>query len=87
MGLLLGAGSSFPERKSALEDTVKEISLSSAVEMPAFSWARSGAFSFQTGETLPPVGWSMMLCNGSFGWMTDETGADTSGTAMPGSSR
>lgn len=74
VGLLLGTGGSFPERKSAPEDTVKEINLSNVAEMPAISWARSGAFSFQTGETLPPVGWSMMLCNGSFGWMTDETG-------------
>ena len=27
------------------------------------------------GEKLPPVGWSQVLCNPSFGWLTDETGA------------
>ncbi len=28
----------------------------------------------QTGEKLPPLGWSQILCNPNFGWMTDETG-------------
>ena len=27
------------------------------------------------GEHLPPVGWSQVLCNPEFGWLTDETGA------------
>ena len=27
------------------------------------------------GERLPPVGWSQVLCNPDFGWLTDETGA------------
>ncbi len=27
------------------------------------------------GDRLPPVGWSQVLCNQSFGWLTDETGA------------
>ena len=27
------------------------------------------------GEGLPPVGWSQILCNPNFGWLTDETGA------------
>jgi cellobiose phosphorylase len=27
------------------------------------------------GERLPPVGWSQVLCNAQFGWLTDETGA------------
>ncbi|MCI8422014.1 MAG: hypothetical protein HFF50_00560 [Lawsonibacter sp.] len=29
----------------------------------------------QTGDRLPPVGWSQLLCNPRFGWLTDETGA------------
>ncbi len=27
------------------------------------------------GTDLPPVGWSQVLCNPEFGWLTDETGA------------
>lgn len=27
------------------------------------------------GKQLPPVGWSQVLCNPNFGWLTDETGA------------
>ena len=27
------------------------------------------------GDHLPPVGWSQVLCNPEFGWLTDETGA------------
>ena len=27
------------------------------------------------GDHLPPVGWSQVLCNPKFGWLTDETGA------------
>ncbi len=27
------------------------------------------------GSRLPPVGWSQVLCNPEFGWLTDETGA------------
>ena len=26
------------------------------------------------GDKLPPVGWSQILCNEEFGWLTDETG-------------
>lgn len=41
--------------------------LSSALE-------EDGAFRFETGAALPPVGWSIVLANGFFGWRTDETG-------------
>ena len=27
------------------------------------------------GKRLPPVGWSHVLCNSGFGWLTDESGA------------
>ncbi|NCB64007.1 MAG: hypothetical protein EOM52_10450, partial [Clostridia bacterium] len=42
--------------------------------MPPWRLCMDGMFVFDTGEQLPPVGWSMMLCNERFGWMTDETG-------------
>jgi cellobiose phosphorylase len=42
--------------------------------VPFWEQTREGAFRFQTGPRLPPVGWSQMLCNENFGWFTDETG-------------
>lgn len=39
-------------------------------------WCLEGdAVTIQTGEKLPPVGWSQILCNPDCGWLTDETGA------------
>ena len=39
-------------------------------------WRLEGdTVSIQTGARLPPVGWSQLLCNPEFGWLTDETGA------------
>ena len=34
-----------------------------------------GSFTLAAGASLPPVGWAQVLCNASFGWLTDETGA------------
>ncbi len=31
-------------------------------------------FTVITGDNLPPLGWSQVLCNPQFGWITDETG-------------
>ena len=42
---------------------------------PAPWTAADGAVSIRTGDRLPPVGWSQILCNPEFGWLTDETGA------------
>lgn len=42
--------------------------------VPIWELAGDGSFRFTTGPRLPPVGWSQMLCNESFGWFTDETG-------------
>lgn len=39
-------------------------------------WTMEGeAVTIRCGERLPPVGWSQVLCNSKFGWLTDETGA------------
>ncbi|NBI08562.1 hypothetical protein D1641_00815, partial [Colidextribacter sp. OB.20] len=39
-------------------------------------WTVEGdAVTIRCGEELPPVGWSQVLCNPEFGWLTDETGA------------
>lgn len=39
-------------------------------------WTMEGeTVTIRCGESLPPVGWSQVLCNPSFGWLTDETGA------------
>ena len=39
-------------------------------------WTMEGdTVTIQTGAALPPVGWSQVLCNPEFGWLTDETGA------------
>ena len=39
-------------------------------------WAMEGdTVTIHCGEQLPPVGWSQVLCNPNFGWLTDETGA------------
>ncbi len=43
-------------------------------EVPAFQAQPDGAFVFETGPRLPPVGWSIVLANREFGWRTDETG-------------
>ncbi len=46
-----------------------------------------GTVTIQTGKQLPPVGWSQVLCNETFGWLTDETGAGllwTGGNAREG---
>ena len=38
-------------------------------------WTMEGdAVTIHTGERLPAVGWSQVLCNPEFGWLTDETG-------------
>ncbi len=33
-----------------------------------------GSVVISAGDRLPPVGWSQVLCNENFGWITDETG-------------
>ena len=33
-----------------------------------------GSFTLEAGERLPPVGWTQVLCNETFGWLTDEGG-------------
>ena len=33
-----------------------------------------GTVCLRAGGQLPPVGWSQVLCNDTFGWLTDETG-------------
>ncbi len=39
-------------------------------------WTMEGdTVTILTGAQLPPVGWSQILCNPDFGWLTDETGA------------
>ena len=39
-------------------------------------WEMEGdTITIHTGQQLPPVGWSQVLCNPEFGWLTDETGA------------
>ncbi len=38
-------------------------------------WEMEGdQVTIRCGEQLPPVGWSQVLCNPEFGWLTDETG-------------
>ncbi len=39
-----------------------------------WAFAPNGDVVLHTGERLPPVGWSQVLCNPNFGWITDETG-------------
>lgn len=39
-----------------------------------WSLEEDGSLVIHTGQRLPPVGWSQILCNPRFGWMTDETG-------------
>ncbi len=39
-----------------------------------WSLEEDGSLVIRTGQRLPPVGWSQMLCNARFGWLTDETG-------------
>lgn len=41
---------------------------------PEYQFEEHGAFVFHAGLQLPPVGWSHILANTSFGWMPDETG-------------
>lgn len=39
-------------------------------------WEMEGdAVTIRCGKQLPPVGWSQVLCNPNFGWLTDESGA------------
>ena len=39
-------------------------------------WEMEGdTVTIRCGKRLPPVGWSHVLCNSDFGWLTDETGA------------
>ncbi len=39
-------------------------------------WEMEGdTVTIRAGERLPPVGWSQVLCDPEFGWLTDETGA------------
>ncbi|MCI8304182.1 MAG: hypothetical protein HFF52_06085 [Lawsonibacter sp.] len=51
-------------------------------------WRMEGdTITIHAGEQLPPVGWSQVLCNPDFGWLTDETGAGllwTGGNAREG---
>ncbi len=39
-----------------------------------WSMEEDGSLVIRTGQRLPPVGWSQILCNPNFGWLTDETG-------------
>ncbi len=39
-------------------------------------WTMEGdRVTIRCGDRLPPVGWTQVLCNAEFGWLTDETGA------------
>ena len=40
----------------------------------AWEIGQDGSVTIRTGEGLPPVGWSQILCSARFGWLTDETG-------------
>lgn len=58
-----GPDLSGPDRAAALDQGV-----------PPYRFLPDDGFRFETGKGLPPVGWSILLCNEDFGWRTDETG-------------
>ncbi len=41
---------------------------------PRWSFRTEGEFALQINGELPPLGWSQLLVNPRFGWLTDETG-------------
>jgi len=42
--------------------------------LPQVSWEPGGEIRLELDGRLPPAGWSQLLCNRQFGWITDETG-------------
>jgi len=61
------------------EDPVEEIDPPPPVRLEPghapWEMGEDGSVVIRTGDRLPPVGWSMVLCDAGFGWVTDETGA------------
>lgn len=45
-----------------------------SLAQPEWRAGKEGTVLIRTGKALPPVGWSQVLCNSQFGWLTDETG-------------
>lgn len=44
------------------------------VEPASWEYDEKNHVVLHTGKALPPLGWSQILCNEMFGWVTDETG-------------
>ena len=42
--------------------------------LPELAWNEEDHVVLTLDGRLPPVGWSQIMCNGRFGWLTDETG-------------
>ena len=85
--VLAWAKAGLPLEEGAAEETVSPPPAVCLEPGPA-PWTMEGdTVLIHAGERLPPVGWSQVLCNPEFGWLTDETGAGllwTGGNAREG---
>ncbi len=57
-----------------VEDVPPPAPAAVAQELAGWTIEQDGTVKIFTGDKLPPVGWSQILCNAEFGWLTDETG-------------
>lgn len=73
--LVLESGGGLPPRRLPPPPGPPPLPFRLQPGLPPFSYLEDGAFRFETGPRLPPLGWSTLLVNRRFGWRTDETGS------------
>lgn len=73
--IVLQGGGPIEERKRTPGETdEKEIGFTLSLGLPDYHFTDGGDFVMELDGRLPPLGWSQMLSNPTFGWFTDETG-------------
>lgn len=72
--VLEGDGTIRERERTPAETDEKEIGFTLKSGLPQYDFTDEGSFVMELDGRLPPLGWSQMLSNPTFGWFTDETG-------------
>lgn len=73
--VVLESGKPLKEQvRDSVEIAEKEINFTLKPGLPKYYFTDEFSFVMELDGRLPPLGWSQMLANPTFGWFTDETG-------------
>lgn len=73
--LVLAPGEQAQEREhTPRENTERQNTFTLEQGLPEYRFTPEGEFVMEMGRRLPPLGWTQVLSNPRFGWLTDETG-------------